>query len=102
MPIIYPLTYQPQEGEKVGISILTDLQLRHMNLVSCCGGLTLAGAKCPPKLLYPSPLQLDRVEKNIMKSSQVKIRTERSLTDSQHRQNRFSLGILTEFITNKY
>lgn len=70
MTILYPLTYQPQEGEKVGISIQTDLQqLRHMKLVSCCGGLTLAGAKCTPKPLYPSPLQLDRGEKNIMKGS---------------------------------
>lgn len=69
MTIIYPLTYQPQEGEQVGISIQTDLQFRNMKLASCCGGLTLAGARCPPKPLYPSPPQLDMGEKNITKGS---------------------------------
>lgn len=69
MTITFQLTYQPQEGEKVGISIQTDLQFRHIKLVNCCGGLALAGARCPQKPLYPSPLQMDRGEKNTMKSS---------------------------------
>ena len=56
---------------------LLNIPFNEIIYISLCSGLTLAGCQVPIKLLYHSPSSAGQREKNMTKSSWVKIRTRR-------------------------